>query len=106
MTKTERPASAVANRIEISIEQQLVALERQMETERLKLSLVPGALQALRTELATAERTLHRKCSYFFPLTRKRLTVQAGDLHRRIVLQALELEELRKRHPESGSYEQ
>ena len=66
MTKTERPANAVANRIEISIEQQLAALERQMETERLYLSLAPDALGALRTELAAVER-LHPPSLHIIP---------------------------------------
>lgn len=102
MTKSERPASAT-KRIELSIEQQIIALEHEMDAERLRLSLVPDSLQALRAELAAVERMLNRKYSYFFPLTRKRLNVQAGDLHRRIALQTLELEELRALHPESES---
>lgn len=88
------------------IETRLTALERQMQSERLYLSLAPDALDALRTELAAIEQKLARTSTYFFPWTRRRLKVQASDLHRRIALQAIELEDVQERHfhPVTGKH--
>jgi len=106
MTSVHRSPGTVADLSEMPIEQQLAALEHQMESERLQLSLVPDALHELRTELAAVERTLDQNYTYVFPLTRRRLKAQAGDLHRRIALQAIELEELQQRyfHPTGDTH--
>ena len=103
MTQPEQPTGIVTEK---SIEQQLAALEHLVDYEHLQLSLVPGALDALRAELATIERTLDRNYTYLFPLTRRRLKAQAGDLHRRIALQAIELEDVQERHfhPVAGKH--
>jgi len=91
---------------EATIDQQLAALEQQMETERLQLSLAPDAIRESRAELAAVERTLDRNYTYVLPFTRRRLKAQAGALHRRIALQVLELEELRERCPQPVSWDQ
>jgi len=98
MTQPEGPPGTVADRAELPIETRLAALERQMQSERLYLSLAPDALDALRTELAAIEQKLDQTFTYLFPWTRRRLKAQASDLHRRIALQAIELEDVQERH--------
>jgi len=102
----DRLAGLAVDVAEATFDRQLAALEQQMKTERLQLSFAPDAIRELRAELACVGRTLERNYTYFLPFTRRRLKAQSGALHRRIALQALELEELRERHPQSVSWDE